>query len=74
MKRIRDFLTMKKKPVKLSKKLTIKERVQNWINRHYGPLMTIAIIIALILFVSFVMTFVPGTESGLVYNNRTGVI
>ena len=74
MKRIRNLLKLKKEPVKLSKKLTMKEKIQNWINKYYGPLVIIATIIALILFVSFIMTFMPGTESGLVYNNRTGVI
>lgn len=64
----------KKKPIRLAKKVSKKERVQNWTNRHYGTLVGIGIIIALILFVSFCFMFVPGTESGLVYNNQTGVI
>ncbi|MBR3208733.1 MAG: hypothetical protein IKF82_00535 [Bacilli bacterium] len=73
MKRIRDFFK-KKKPVRLERELTVKERIQNWINRHYVPLFIIGIVIALFLFVSFCLLFVPGTESGIVYNNRTGVI
>lgn len=63
-----------KKPVRLEKKETNKEKFQNWVNRHYGVLFAIAIILAIILFVNFCFMFVPGTESGLVYNNRTGVI
>ena len=72
--RIRDLLKKKKEPIRLGKKVTMKERIQNWINKYYGPLLIIGSIIALILIVAFIMSFVPGTESGLVYNNRTGVM
>ena len=70
--RLRDLFKMKKKPVKLSKKVTLKEKIQNWINAHYGPLLIIGFFVAIALFAAFLMCFFPGTESGLVYNNRTG--
>lgn len=72
--RIRDLLKKKKEPIRLGKKVTMKEKIQNWINKHYGPLLIIGSIIAVILIVAFIISFVPGTESGLVYNNRTGVM
>jgi len=72
--KIRNFFKVKKEPIRLGKKVTMKEKIQNWINKHYGPLVIIACIIVLILLVAFIISFVPGTESGLVYNNRTGVI
>lgn len=71
MKRIRNFLK-KNESIRLDKKISTKERIQNWINRHYKSLFVIGVIVALILFVSFCLLFVPGTESGMVYNNRTG--
>lgn len=73
IKKIKEFFKPKQS-VRLSKQLTFKEKVQNFINKHYTPLVIVGIIIALILFVAFIMAFVPGTESGLVYNNQTGVI
>jgi len=72
--KLKDLFKMKKEPIRLNKKTTTKEKIQNWINRHYGPLFIMGSIIVLILIVVFVINFVPGTESGLVYNNRTGVI
>lgn len=72
--KLRDLFKIKKEPVRLGKKVTMKEKIQNWINRHYGPLLIIGSIIVMILVVVFIISFVPGTESGLVYNNRTGVI
>lgn len=73
IKKIREFFKPKE-PVRLSKKITLQEKFQNFINKHYGVLTTVVVIIALILFVAFIMAFIPGTESGLVYNNQTGVI
>ena len=64
----------KKEPIRLGKEISRTEKIQNWINRHYGILVIIGIIIALILFVLLIITFIPGTESGLWYNNGTGVI
>lgn len=60
-----------KKPVRLEKKMSLKEKIQNWINRHYGTLVFIGLVIAMILFVLFCLKFVPGTESGVYYNNRS---
>lgn len=70
--KIRDLLKMKKEPIRLSKKVGWKDKIQNWINAHYGPLFVIGFFIAIFLFAMFLMCFFPGSESGLVYNNRTG--
>lgn len=59
---------MKKKPVRLSKKQTLTERIQNWMKKNYSYLLLIVFIIAIIFFVIFVLMFVPGTESGNYYN------
>lgn len=64
----------RKQPVRLAKKETNKEKIQNWMNRYYGILLCVGIIVMLVLLVSFCFMFMPGTESGLVYNNRTGGI
>ena len=62
----------KKDPVRLEKKKTLKEKIQNWINKYYGYLLCIGIIIAFILFVYLFLAFMPGNESGVFFNNRTG--
>ena len=58
----------RKKQVRLSKKLTISERIQNFINRYYGYIVIIAFIVGIILFAYFILMFMPGTESGAWYN------
>lgn len=58
----------KNQPVRLDKKITLIERIQNIISKYYGIVLFVFIIIALILFVAFFLMFMPGTESGLWYN------
>lgn len=55
-------------PVRLEKQLTIVERIQNWVDKYYNYIAVAAIVVALILFVLCIITFVPGTESGMWYN------
>ena len=63
-----------KKPVRLSKKQSKKDKIRAWFSRHYYPFVIAGIFLALLLFVIFIMMFVPGTESGLYYNNFTRVV
>lgn len=58
----------KKTPICLEKQITIAERIQSWIDKYYNYMIVVAIFVVLILFVLCVMTFIPGTESGLWYN------
>ena len=60
--------------VRLEKQKTLKEKVVDFKNKYYWYLVIIGVCIALFLFVYLCFSFVPGTESGTVYNNRTGVI
>ena len=62
----------KKKPVRLAKKVSIKENIQNWYIRNRFYLFLIACFIAMIIFLYLILAFAPGTESGVYYNNRTG--
>ena len=63
-----------KKQVRLNKRISVKEKCQKWINNNRTYLLIVGSIVALVLFVYLCLAFVPGTESGIVYNNRTGVI
>lgn len=58
----------KKTPICLEKQITIAERIQSWIDKYYNYMIVASIFVVLILFVLCVMTFVPGTESGIWYN------
>ena len=58
----------KKTPICLEKQITIAERIQNWVDEYYNYMIVVAIFVVLILFVLCVMTFIPGTESGIWYN------
>lgn len=58
----------KKTPICLEKQITIAERIQSWIDKYYNYMIVVAIFVVLILFVLCVMTFIPGTESGIWYN------
>ena len=62
------------RPVRLNKKLSLKERVQKWFNKHKMPFVIAGIFIALIIFVALIIKFAPGTESGNWYNGLKGVI
>ncbi len=58
----------KKTPICLEKQITIAERIQSWVDKYYNHMIVVAIFVVLILFVLFVMIFIPGTESGVWYN------
>ena len=58
----------KKAPICLEKQITIAERIQSWVDKYYNHIIVVAIFVVLILFVLCVMTFIPGTESGIWYN------
>ena len=58
----------KKTPICLEKQITIAERIQSWVDKYYNHMIVVAIFVVLILFVLCVMTFIPGTESGIWYN------
>ena len=58
----------KKTPICLEKQITIAERIQSWVDKYYNHIIVVAIFVVLILFVLFVMIFIPGTESGVWYN------
>lgn len=62
------------RPVRLNKKLSLKERVQKWFNKHKMPFLVAGFFILLIVFTILVMKFAPGTESGNWYNGLKGVI
>lgn len=61
-----------KGPVRLTKQRTLKERIQNWIDKNYWYLVVIGFVATLILFIYLFLAFVPGNESGVFFNNRTG--
>lgn len=63
----------KKKPAKLSKKLTLKERITKWYNRNKLYLYIIGMGVLMVSLVAFCIIFVPGTDSGMYYNNRGGI-
>ena len=58
----------KKTPICLEKQITIAERIQNWVDKYYNYMIVASIFVVLILFVLCVITFIPGTESGIWYN------
>lgn len=68
------MLRNKKKPVRLQKKVSKKEKIQKWFKRHQMPFVIAGIFIALIVFVVLIIEFAPGTESGSWYNGLKGVI
>lgn len=57
------------KPVRLGKKQTASEKVNNWIYRHYYELLIITIFILLVILALAIFTFVGPVESGNYYNH-----
>lgn len=62
------MLRKRKKPIRLSKKTPIKERIKNWVHRNYGYIIAFGFVIGIVLFAYFMLIFMPGTESGVWYN------
>ena len=59
----------KNKPVRLEKQLTIKERFDKWVNKHYFTLLTIlSLMIMLVLLLIVVLCIPCATESGMLRN------
>ncbi len=68
------ILKRSNKPVRLDKKISLKEKIQKWFNKHKMPFVIAGIVVALIIFVVLMIKFAPGTESGNWYNGLRGVI
>ena len=59
----------KTKPVRLEKQLTIKEKMDKWVNKHYFTLLTIlSLIIMLVLLLIVLLCISSATESGMLRN------
>ena len=57
------------KPVRLEKQLTIKEKMDKWVNKHYFTLLTIlSLIIMLVLLLIVLLCISSATESGMLRN------
>ena len=59
----------KTKPVRLEKQLSIKERFDNWVNKHYFTLLTILSLMIMLTLLLIVLLCIPSaTESGMLRN------
>ena len=59
----------KNKPVRLEKPLTIKERFDKWVNKHYFTLLTILTLMIMFVLLLIVLLCIPSaTESGMLRN------
>lgn len=59
----------KTKPVRLEKPLTIKERFDKWVNKHYFTLLIILSIMIMFVLLLIVLLCIPcATESGMLRN------
>lgn len=59
----------KTKPVRLEKQLTVKEKFDKWVNKHYFTLLTIlSLMIMLVLLLIVVLCIPSATESGMLRN------
>lgn len=57
------------KPVRLEKQLTIKEKLDKWVNKHYFTLLIILSIIIMFVLLLIVLLCIPcATESGMLRN------
>lgn len=70
------FYMWKKKnqPARLGKKISKRERIKKWFQKHKMPFVIAGIFLALIVFAILIFIFAPGTESGNWYNGFKGVI
>lgn len=57
------------RPVRLEKKLTLTEKLNNWIYRHYYELLFLIIFMMLVIFALAIFYFVGPVESGNYYNH-----
>ena len=59
----------KTKPVRLEKPLTVKERFDKWVNKHYFTLLTILTLMIMFTLLLIVVLCIPcATESGMLRN------
>lgn len=59
----------KNKPVRLEKPLTVKERFDKWVNKHYFTLLTILSLMIMFTLLLIVVLCIPSaTESGMLRN------
>ena len=59
----------KNKPVRLEKPLTVKERFDKWVNKHYFTLLIIlSLMIMFVLLLIVVLCIPSATESGMLRN------
>ena len=59
----------KNKPVRLEKQLSIKEKFDKWVNKHYFTLLTILTLMIMFVLLLIVLLCIPSaTESGMLRN------
>ena len=59
----------KNKPVRLEKQLTVRERFDKWVNKHYFTLLTILSLMIMLTLLLIVLLCIPcATESGMLRN------
>ena len=59
----------KNKPVRLEKPLTVKEKLDKWVNKHYFTLLTILSLMIMFVLLLIVLLCIPSaTESGMLRN------
>ena len=59
----------KNKPVRLEKQLTVRERFDKWVNKHYFTLLTILSLMIMFTLLLIVVLCIPSaTESGMLRN------
>ena len=59
----------KNKPVRLEKPLTVKEKFDKWVNKHYFTLLTILTLMIMFVLLFIVLLCIPSaTESGMLRN------
>ena len=59
----------KTKPVRLEKPLTVKEKLDKWVNKHYFTLLFILSLMIMLVLLLIVLLCIPSaTESGMLRN------
>ena len=59
----------KNKPVRLEKPLTLKEKVDKWVNKHYFTLLTMLTLMIMFVLLLIILLLIPSaTESGMLRN------
>ena len=59
----------KTKPVRLEKPLTVKEKLDKWVNKHYFTLLTMLTLMIMFVLLLIILLIIPSaTESGMLRN------